>query len=447
MNDSAVTAALADYIVNRRFEDLGAPAVEVARHCLLDYLGVAIAARDEPLVNILLEQQAEEGGNAQATLIGNPGKGTLQQACLINGAMAHTHDYDDVHTAMTGHPTVPVAPAVMALAEYKGCSGKELLLAFATGFDTECVLGRYVGPSHYTRGFHATATLGTLGAAAGCSRLLGLDQARVINALGIAATQAAGLKSMFGTMCKPFHAGNAAANGLLAADLAARGFDSQQAAIEIAQGFGATHSDTLSVEKFEQALRAGSYVPTTLFKYHAACYLTHSALEATRQLVAAHNLTAAQVKQATITVSDGHFAVCNIQQPATGLEAKFSLRFGCAMVLAGIDTSAITSFSDSLVARPDMVALRDRIQVQAFASPRAESTVRLDLTDGQQLEQSWDVAIPESDLGLQWQKLQAKFMSLVTPVLGEERAGQLVAVIDRLEQLETVADLMELVRG
>jgi 2-methylcitrate dehydratase PrpD len=335
----------------------------------------------------------------------------------------------------------------MALAEYRGSSGKELLLGFITGFDSECILGRYVGPSHYARGFHATATLGTFGAAAGCAKLLGLDHARVINALGIAATQAAGLKSMFGSMCKPFHAGNAAANGLLAADLASRGFDSQQAAIEIAQGFGATHSDTLSVAKFEQALRAGSYVPTTLFKYHAACYLTHSALEAARQLVIRHGLTPAMVKRAVVTVSDGHFSVCNIQEPDSGLEAKFSLRFACAMALSGIDTAAIDSFSDVLVSRPDLIALRDRIEIRAFASPRAESLVYIELIDGRQLEQAWDVAIPETDLALQWKKLQDKFVSLVAPVLGNQRASAIVATVDQLEQLENVAELAAMVRG
>lgn len=445
MGIKTVTSDLAKFLINRRFEDLDDSVLEVSKHCLLDYLGVAIAAREEPLVRILLEQQLEEGGNPQATVIGSNRKATLQQACLINGAMAHTHDYDDVHVAMSGHPTVPVAPAVLALAEHEGKSGRELLLALATGIDTECILGSYVGPSHYAKGFHTTATLGTLGAAAGCAKLSGLNHGEIVNSLGIAATQAAGLKSMFGTMCKPFHAGNAAANGLFAAQLASKGFDSQQSSLEIAQGFAATHSDSWSDDKFELALGAGSFVPTILFKYHAACYLTHSALEATKHLKKTNDLHVEDVEQVVITVNEGHFSVCNIQQPVNGLEAKFSLRFVCAMALAGIDTASIEAFNDDLTCRADMIGLRDRIRVVAFPDPRAESRVEIHLRDGTRLQQDWDVAIPEQNLSLQWQKLETKFMSLVRPVFGLNLAEEIAATIRGIEDLNDLSSLMQLV--
>jgi 2-methylcitrate dehydratase PrpD len=445
MDNQTITSDLADFLSARKFEDLNAAVLEVTKHCLLDYLGVAIAAREEPLVLILLEQQQEEGGHPQATVIGSQRKATLQQACLINGAMGHTHDYDDVHPAMSGHPTVPIAPAVLALAEHEGRSGKELLLALATGIDTECILGQYVGPSHYARGFHATATLGTLGAAAACAKLSDLDPGEIINALGIAATQAAGLKSMFGTMCKPFHAGNAAANGLFAAQIARKGFNSQQSSIEIAQGFAATHSDSPSDSRFVSALGTGSFVPTVLFKYHAACYLTHSALEATKHLKAIHELNIEDIEQVVITVSQGHFSVCNIQKPVNGLEAKFSLRFACAMVLAGIDTAGIEAFNDDLTNREDMIRWRDRIRVEAFPDPRAESRVEIHLCNGEILQQDWDVAIPATDLSLQLQKLEAKFMNLVRPVFGQSKAAEIASTIRDIEELEDVSGLLQLI--
>lgn len=445
MGNKTITSDLANFISARRFEDLDDSVLEVSKHCLLDYLGVAIAAREEPLVRILLEQQLEEGGNPQATVIGSNRKATLQQACLINGAMAHAHDYDDVHPAMSGHPTVPVAPAVLALAEHEDRTGKELLLALATGIDTECILGRYVGPSHYAKGFHATATLGTLGAAAGCAKLSDMAHAEIVNALGIAATQAAGLKSMFGTMCKPFHAGNAAANGLFSAQLATKGFESQQSSLEIAQGFAATHSDFPSDDEFALALGAGSFVSTILFKYHAACYLTHSAMEATKYLKTTNDLNVDDIKQVLITVSEGHFSVCNIQHPVNGLEAKFSLRFACAMTLAGIDTASIEAFNDDLTRRTDMISLRDRIQVEAFSEPRAESRVEIHLCNGEKLQQDWDVAIPAQDLSLQLKKLEAKFMSLVTPVFGQSRAAEIAAAIREIEELKDLSRLMQLV--
>jgi 2-methylcitrate dehydratase PrpD len=445
MDNKTITSDLADFISARRFEDLDDSVLEVSKHCLLDCLGVAIAAGEEPLVRILLEQQLEEGGNLQATVIAAKQKATLQQACLINGAMAHAHDYDDVHPAMSGHPTVPVAPAVLALGEHEGRSGKELLLALATGIDTECILGRYVGPSHYAKGFHATATLGSLGAAAGCAKLSGLGHGEISNALGIAATQAAGLKSMFGTMCKPFHAGNAAANGLFAAQLARKGFDSQQSSLEVAQGFAATHSDSVSDGNFASALGVGSFVPTILFKYHAACYLTHSALEAAQYLKATHDLKIDDIEEVVITVSEGHFGVCNIQQPVNGLEAKFSIRFACAMALAGIDTASIEAFNDDLTRSADMISLRDRIRVDAFPEPRAESSVEIRLGNGERLQQDWDVAVPAQDLSLQRQKLEAKFMSLVVPVFGQHRATKIAATIREIEELKDLSFLMRLV--
>ncbi len=164
-------------------------------------------------------------------------------AALVNGSASHALDFDDVNMAMPGHPSVAILPGLLALAEERGASGAEILAAFVAGYELQCRLGRTIAPGHYDGlGFHATATVGSFGAAAACAHLLGLDAAATATALGIAATQAAGLKSMFGTMCKPLHAGKAASNGLLAAKLASRGFTSRADALECAQGFARTHS-------------------------------------------------------------------------------------------------------------------------------------------------------------------------------------------------------------
>ncbi len=173
-----------------------------------------MAGAEEPLVVILRQQALEEGGNPQAILVGGSERVSTYQAALINGAAGHAHDYDDVHTAMIGHPTVPVAPAVLATAEHRGHSGADVLTALCTGIDTECILGLYAGDGHYAQGWHATGTLGSFAAAAATAKLLDLNAQTTAQALGIAGTQAAGLKSQFGTMCKPLHAGHAAATGL-----------------------------------------------------------------------------------------------------------------------------------------------------------------------------------------------------------------------------------------
>lgn len=444
---ASVTAQLAEYIAARRYDALTAAEVTVAKQCLMDYLGVAMAGRNQPLVTIIRKQLLSEGGHPQASLVGIDRRMTASQASLINGAAAHAHDYDDVHTAMSGHPTVPVAPAVMALAERERKTGRELIQAFVAGLETECLLGRYLGGSHYARGFHATATLGTFGAAAACANLLGLDAGSIRHVLGIAATQAAGLKSMFGTMCKPLHAGKAAASGLLAAELGAAGFDSNPEALETEQGFALTHSDAPSPEAFEAALTAGNMVPATLFKYHAACYMTHSAMEAVRNLKETHGIRPEDVEAVAIHVDRGHFSVCNIQAPQSGLEAKFSLRFTTAMILHGVDTANVDGYTDALVNEPALVATRDKIRVLAHETPDRETLVTIRMNDGEVWETRWNVAVPESDLEMQWRKLRAKFGALAVPAVGEQNASRLVDKVASLEGANALGGLFNCIRG
>lgn len=438
------TLELAQRITQTSYDSLSADAGTVASQALLDFVGVALAGADEPLARILRAQIDDEGGHAQATLLGTGAKASVRQAALVNGAAGHAHDYDDVHDAMLGHPTVPVAPAVLALGEHLGVSGAEVVAAFCAGVDTECILGRYAGPSHYARGWHATATFGAFGAAAAASRLLELDAGQTAAALGIAGTQAAGLKSQFGTMCKPLHAGHAAATGVEAALLARRGFTSRLDLLETRQGFMATQSADPSLDRFYSALATPDFVPDICFKYHAACYLTHSAIEAALQLKRCHGLKPDKVEAIDVWVNRGHFDVCNIERPCTGLEAKFSLRFTLALALAGEDTASIRLFTDALTRRKDLVNLRDRVTVHAHEQPRPETRVRIRTTDGATLETEANVAIPATDLDAQWQRLAEKFHTLADPVLGPGAAEAVEDGCRRLGDIDHLNELCEL---
>src|SRR5215469_13354015 len=225
--ETGLTRTLAERACAVSYDALPEPVRELARQCVLDYLGVGLAGADDQLVCILLDELSEAGGTAQAGVIGHGARLPVGAAALVNGAIAHALDYDDVNLAMPGHPSVAILPALLALAEEKQASGKAVIAAFVAGYETCCRIGMAMRPGHYTRGFHATGTVGGFGAAAACAHLLGLDAEATARALGIAGTQSAGLKSQFGTMCKPFHAGRAAQTGLLAARLAARGFSSR----------------------------------------------------------------------------------------------------------------------------------------------------------------------------------------------------------------------------
>jgi 2-methylcitrate dehydratase PrpD len=438
-----LTAILADVGARIRFEDLPEDVVSLARQCILDWTGVALAGSSEPLSTLLLDEITGQGGNEQATLIGMGRKASMQQAALFNGAASHALDYDDVNTAMSGHPTVPVLPAVLALAEWRHATGKDLVAAFVAGFETECRLGLLMNPGHYAKGWHATGTLGTFGATAACASLMGLDAEQWQHALGIAAAQAAGLKSMFGTMCKPFHAGKAAANGLLAASLAARGFTSNPEAIETHQGFAATQAPATQLDRFLAGPEEGFAIRSVLFKYHAACYGTHSAIEGILRLRAEHDLRPGDVAAVHLRVPEAALSMCNIQEPATALEGKFSLRFTAALALASDDTGE-AAFTDARVNEPALRSILHRVSVTGDPALAGGTAVTLDLADGRSLEAQVDVNIPAADLDLQWRRLASKFSGLSTPVIGPERARALQEIISRLHDVGDVTEVVAL---
>jgi 2-methylcitrate dehydratase PrpD len=445
---AGVTARLAQAAAAVAFDALPGEILELSRQCFLDWLGVTIAGAREPLVKILADEMAEQGGHAQASLIGRSARVSTQQAALVNGAASHALDYDDVNWALQGHPSVAIIPGLLALAEHRGASGADFIAAFTAGYETACRVGRLVSPSHYRRGFHATSTVGAIGAAAACANLLRLDAKKTASAFGIAATRAAGLKSMFGTMCKPLHAGSAAQNGLLAAQLVDRGFDSRQDALECAQGFADTQSDGANIGAALVSPAGGYHMRANLFKFHAACYLTHSAIECCRRLRERSQIDPQDVREVVVRVDSGLDGVCNIQKPESRLEAKFSLRLMSAFALAGIDTASTEVYCRENCVDPGLVALRDKVRIEFESGwPATRTEVAVQLRDGRQLEADNDSGIPATDLEAQSSRLVSKFHSLVNPMVGREKSEKLVALVRRLQTLPNLDGLMNLCHG
>ncbi len=444
---AGLTRSLAEQSAALTYADLSADARALARQCVLDYLGCALAGADDTLTRILLAEMQEQGGNPGATVLGHDARLPPLSAALINGTAAHALDFDDVNMAMPGHPSVAILPALLALAEERGSRGADLLTAFVAGYELQCRIGRAIAPGHYDGlGFHATATVGSFGAAAACARLLGLDAAATAVALGIAGTQAAGLKSMFGTMCKPLHAGKASYHGLLAARLARRGFTSRDDVLECAQGFASTHSPDFHPERALAPPPRGMYLFDNLFKYHAACYLTHGPIEAARALRTRHALAPEQVAKLRLRVDGACDRVCNIAAPRTGLEAKFSLRLTTAMALAGVETGALASYSEETAADPRLVALRDRIEFDFQSGwPHTLAEIELELTDGTRLQARHDAGIPSTDIAGQGRRIGQKFSALVEPLLGA-RAGRIADEVGRLDTLDDVRGMLALCR-
>jgi len=443
-----LTRVLAGMASALAFDELSAPVRELARQCVLDYLGVALAGAQDPLVRILLNETAEAGGSPQASIIGHSERLPALSAALVNGAAAHALDYDDVNMAMPGHPSVAILPGLLALAELKGSSGPEFITAFVAGYETACRIGAALRPGHYNLGFHSTGTIGSFGAAAACSRLLGLDGETTAIALGIAGTQAAGLKSQFGTMCKPFHAGKAAQNGLLAARLAQRGFSSRTDIVECVQGFALTHGPDFVPEASFATPEAGFHLLANLFKYHAACYFTHAPIECARRLRAEHKLTPDMIAGITVKIDASCDRVCNIPIPVDGLQSKFSLRQTVAMALAGVDTASLGAYNAENARDPGLVKLRERVRFEWQQGwPQTLSELELELADGRRVSARHDAGIPAADIAEQSERLGAKFDALVAPVLGAPRARELREMISGLDDVADIRGLARLTIG
>ena len=439
-----LTPALAERAIALRYDELPAPVRELAGQCILDYLGVALAAAQDPLVQILLDEMVEAGGSPQSSIIGHSARLPMLSAALVNGSAAHALDYDDVNMAMPGHPSVAILPGLLALAELKGSSGREVVTAFVAGYETACRIGAALQPGHYNFGFHSTGTVGTFGAAAACTWLLGLDAEAAATALGIAGTQAAGLKSQFGTMCKPFHAGKAAQNGLLAARLAQRGFSSRTDIVECSQGFALTHGPDFVPNAALATPAAGFHLLANLFKYHAACYFTHAPIECARRLRVEHRLTPDMIAGIALRLDTSCDRVCNIPVPVDGLQSKFSLRQTVAMALAGVDTASLGAYSAENARDPGLIKLRDRVRFDWQNNwPQTLCELELELVDGRCLTARHDAGVPAADIAEQGARLAAKFDGLVAPVLGAPRARELREMISGLDD---VADILSLAR-
>lgn len=447
---STITASIArEAAVGRQgWED---PAVRrLVGHCLLDWLACTVAGVDEPPARIATAAALEQGAAPAATIVGSPAGSSLQLAAHANGVISHALDFDDANLSIPGHPGVVLFPGLLALAEARHCSGRALADAFLAGYEAACRIGTLVAPSHYALGFHATGTIGTFGAAAACGRLLGMDEARMRHAIGIAATQASGLIAMFGTGTKPLHAGNAAAAGLGAALLADKGLTAREDALECAQGFAATHAQGMNA----QAALASPLLPglqhpiqANLFKYHAACYGTHATLECARTIRTGNAAPGATIRSIHLEVGEECTRTCDIASPRTGAEAKFSLRFNAAAGLLGLPTGALATYCEAACRDPAITDLMSRTEV-AFVPgrPLTIAGMRVTYEDGHVAQAEADSGRPLSDLAAQERLLLQKFDALAGPRLAPDAARALREDALDLDRVADVARMMHWLR-
>jgi 2-methylcitrate dehydratase PrpD len=412
----------------------------------LDWLGVTLAGSTDPSSLLLKDTVSEFAGKKQATVVGHHDRTDVFSAALLNGYFSHVLDYDDIHLEMIGHPSVPVFPAILAASELRGADGKSFICAYAVGVEAECRIGEAVNPEHYDRGWHSTATLGHFGAAAGAAKILGLDKPSITNALGVAGTQASGLRQVFGTMCKPFHGGKAAADGLFAAVLAERGFTSSGDMIGGEKGFAAVLSDTYNPDGIFGIPGGRWHVDDIIFKRHASCYRTHAVIEcalALRNRLDAGPDNIAKIELIRCTVHPLAWDMAGILKPENILEAKFCQPFCTAIALVtGKATKA--EFVDDYILNEDIVRLIDKTTVEiSNRLTTTEANVEIVLENGAILSEQIDtetIEIPEADIA---SDLEAKFFSLLPPNITRQKAEHL---FDTIMNLEEVSDIRKVVR-
>jgi 2-methylcitrate dehydratase PrpD len=440
-----VTLSLARFAATQRGESIPDDVRTLAKQCILDTIGVALAGIEEPASRILFNETRDHASRWCSGVIGRADRLSVPQAALLNGTAAHALDFDDVHMAIPGHASAVIVPAVLALAEDSGASGMDVVTAIVAGFEVGCRIGSLLSPGHYAAGFHATGTIGAIAAAAACARLLALDTHQTAHAIGIAAAQAAGLKSTVGTMCKPLNAGRAAYNGVLSARLASGGFTSRLDALECEQGFAQTHGPDLNLEKVLGHAPDDFYLRSNIFKFHAACVLTHSPMEALRSIREEHGITADQVAEITVRVDRTVEKVCLYPRPNSPLEAKFSIQTTSALSLLARLTSRPDTFEMSELTKPDVISLRDRIKVDYKDGwPMTLAEAEVSLVDGRKYSARHDTAVDLPTAAQRTQRIREKFLQLALPAIGLVRAKDLAIAVDKLDELSNVRGLARL---
>jgi 2-methylcitrate dehydratase PrpD len=439
-------------------------AIASARRQFVDIVGVTIPGAAEPATRRVFETVAPWGSGG-STAIGMGERLPAPWAALVNGTAAHALDFDDNFDPAKAHATAVLVPAILALAEQEGASGHACLDAYVAGLQILGRVGQGVNPIHRNRGWHATATVGAIGAAAACARLLRLDAERAAHAVSIATSMAGGFMAQFGTMMKPLHAGLAAKSGVLAASLARAGIDAGMETLDGPTGMnrlmvGPDYEalrDTLTHVEHGQNLRFETEQvgePLLILssglklKRFPNCGSAHRAMDGLLALKEAHGFDADDVAAVHVHAPISHLNNLMYTDPEDALQAKFSLEYALAVLLL-TGNCALADFTDAAASRPALRALYPRIHRHPVDKAEGEfpTEVMVFLGDGRRLETR--VAMPAGSLDVPFtdDQIRGKFDGCTTGILPPHTAETILAELERLPSAATVAPLMALLRG
>lgn len=439
-----VTKSLVTQIIETRYEDISENALYEAKRSLLNWLGVAIGAANHESMDKLFAVAKRMGSQPQATVFGREEKTDLLFASLLNGMSSHVYDFDDTLLDTVLHPSAPVFPAILAVAENKGKSGKDVLEAFVIGCEVEARLALAVYPSHYWRGWHITGSVGGIGAAVAVSKLLDLDHEKTSFAIGIAATEPVGLREMFGTMTKPFHPGKAAMNGLLAALMAEQGFTSSHHSLEAERGFVNVLSEENKLDILTEKWNEKWEVEKNSYKPFASGIVTHPAIDAIISLQSRFQFKHDQVVSIHII---GHPLVKELtgkQVLNTGLEGKFSV-FHCVAAAFIYGKAGVDQFTDECVNNETIKNLREKITLEVDEKKKEDQVeLIIKLADGREFTEFVEHAIGSADKPMTNDQLIDKFLDVTGDIISSDAKRELVDLIYKIEELEDLTPFFEL---
>jgi len=458
---ASLTDSVAGFVVDTKASDVPADVAHLGKRSVLDGIGLALAGAASECGHIAQKYLSDLGiaSNDGATVIGSSLRLPARFAAFANGLAIHADDYDDTQLAVAKdrvyglltHPTAPALPPALALAERGKRSGADLMLAYQVGVEVECKVAEAIMPRHYQHGFHSTATCGSIGAAAAAAKLLGLDREATRRALSIGATQAGGLRENFGTMTKPFHAGRAAENGVVAAEIAALGFTASPNGLEADRGFFRAAGGGYDAASIDGKLGAPwtFHSPGVSIKPHPSGSLTHPGMAKMLELILANDIKPAQVKHVSVGTNHNMPNALIHHRPKNELQAKFSMEF-CMAILIIERRGGLEQFTDEVVNRADVQAMIQKVdfgvhpEAEAAGFDKMTTIIEIELTDGKKIKGQADFGKGSPANPMTDDELSEKFRGCAR--WAKMPKEKIETMLDMLWHIEAMKDVNELTR-
>lgn len=431
----SATAHLARFIATSSWADVPATVRHDAKRSLLNWLGCAIGGSNAPSVDLAIESLAPLSGPAQSTVVNRSCRFDIATTAVINGVSSSVLDFDDTHLQTVIHPSVPVASAALALAEHLAVPGDAFVHAFILGIEAACKVGNAISPEHYARGWHVTSTCGVIGAAAACARLLKLDETRSAYAIGMAASQSAGLSEMLGSPTRMFNMGHAARSGFMAAWYASKGITSSLCALEAPRGFGNAFTTRCDWTALTDTLGVTWELTANAFKPYPCGIVVHPVIDGCLLLRERHAIRAQDIESVEVTVNPAVQVIMSRPEPADGMRSKVSAEH-CIAVAMVQGAAGLQQFTDKVVRDPDVTDLRRRARLLCSdAMAKDAARVCVVMKDGTRHETFVEHAKGSAEVPLTDRELEEKFRNLVAYGRSSGDASRMIETMWGLESM------------